>query len=80
MTVEMCLSLAQRGDRSGKSYLWAGVEYGRECWVGQSVAGGAPVNSTGGASDCSMTCAGNPSEYCGKGGKLSMYVRNGTVS
>jgi hypothetical protein len=28
--------------------------------------------------DCSMTCADNGTEYCGAGGYLNLYQRNGT--
>lgn len=77
MTIERCLSLAYK-------YQYAGVEYGRECWVGNTLN----VNGNGDGSEnnkgvtrgmnltddkCSSKCPGNSSEFCGAGGKLSLY-------
>ena len=43
-------------------YIYAGLEYGGECWCDNTLNSGAlPTNIT----DCSMTCNANSTEYCG---------------
>ncbi|KAK3308375.1 peptidase S8/S53 domain-containing protein [Chaetomium strumarium] len=62
MTVEKCIQLAQ-------GWQYAGVEYGGECWWGDS-----PVNPQGAnAGDCSQPCAGDAGELCGNGNRMIMY-------
>jgi WSC domain len=63
MTLEMCAT-----DCAGFTY-W-GVEYGGECYCGNSWNTGS-VNATG--SDCSFLCPGNDLEFCGAGNRLSSY-------
>jgi len=58
-------------DCAGFKY-W-GVEYGGECYCGNSFNTGSVVAQ---ASDCSFTCPGAPLEYCGAGNRLSAYVLN----
>jgi hypothetical protein len=65
MTVESCISMADAG-----GYQWAGLEYGRECWLGRNVLS-AVQNAT--SSQCNMVCKGNVTEYCGAGSRLSLY-------
>ncbi|KAK3501694.1 heme peroxidase [Neurospora crassa] len=63
MTLEGCAEAC-----SGWEYF--GVEYGRECYCGNTLRGGsapAPL------ADCSFTCAGTPYEYCGAGNRLELY-------
>lgn len=67
MTIETCLSLA-----GGHNY--AGIEYGRECWYGDGLSGGSLLPST---SDCTMTCSGDQSQYCGAGNRLVLYKVKG---
>ncbi|KAK4168541.1 putative copper radical oxidase [Cladorrhinum sp. PSN259] len=63
MTVAKCTSACLAAN-----YILAGVEYGGECFCGNTISnGGAP--STG----CSMTCNGNSSEFCGAGSRLNVY-------
>ncbi|KAH8801520.1 WSC domain-containing protein [Xylogone sp. PMI_703] len=52
------------------SYAYAGVEYGGECWCGNSFGSGAAPTSI---SECNMVCKGNSSEYCGAGSRLNVY-------
>ena len=67
MTIEACA-----GNCTGYNY-W-GVEYGGECYCGNTLgAGSIKAPET----DCSMTCAGNASEICGNGDRLSFYTLNG---
>ncbi|KAG0129679.1 hypothetical protein HOY82DRAFT_586064 [Tuber indicum] len=65
MTVDTCLGICN-------SYEYAGLEYGRECWCGNTLASGAvPAPQT----ECRMKCAGNALEYCGAGNRLSLYKK-----
>ena len=75
MTIEKCLADCWM-------YAYAGVEYGRECWCGNSLNWAGDIgNRTPGknltdfprGSDCGFLCPGNSSEYCGSGGKLSLF-------
>lgn len=65
MTVEMCLGLCY-------NYQYAGIEYGRECWCDNSIASTAVVASA--ESQCNKKCAGDATEICGAGLRLSMYT------
>ncbi|TVY48617.1 WSC domain-containing protein [Lachnellula occidentalis] len=67
-TIEACTAACS-------PYMYAGAEYGRECYCADSFGAGSAIAPDG---DCSMTCAGNQYEYCGAGNRLSVYVRNGT--
>jgi hypothetical protein len=62
MTVEKCISLCH-------GYTYVGVEYGRECYCGNSFESG----TTAPDSDCSFTCPGNAFEFCGAGDRLTVY-------
>ncbi|KAH8599832.1 hypothetical protein B0O99DRAFT_682314 [Bisporella sp. PMI_857] len=69
-TVEKCVAACS-------PYLYAGAEYGRECWCANSFGiGSAQVSD----SECSMTCSGDQYEYCGAGNRLTVYIKNGTDS
>nr|ABD61575.1 copper radical oxidase [Phanerodontia chrysosporium] len=66
MTIESCVSFC-----NSKSAIFAGTEYGQECYCGDSIGnGGAPTD----AGDCNMKCSGNSAETCGSGYRLSMYT------
>jgi hypothetical protein len=71
MTLEMCF-----GDCAGAGCKYWGVEYGGECYCGNSFGAGS-VAALGGNADCSFTCPGNPLEFCGAGNRLSTYVYTG---
>ncbi|PVH72962.1 hypothetical protein DL98DRAFT_608767 [Cadophora sp. DSE1049] len=64
MTVEKCVAFA-----ISNSWQYAGVEFGGQCFVGNSLHGAA----TAPQSDCSQACAGNPSETCGNGNRMQIY-------
>lgn len=66
MTVEYCLKSAKTA-----GYKYAGVEYGRECWVGNAI-NPSSGNATNQA-DCDMVCGGNALEFCGAGNRLNLY-------
>lgn len=61
------MSLAAAG-----GYTYAGLEYGQECWMGNTLLSPL-VNAT--ASACNMVCMGNVGEICGAGSVLSLYMR-----
>ncbi|KAI1279043.1 WSC domain-containing protein [Xylaria sp. FL0933] len=72
MTLESCEAFC---DAKGTTFF--GTEYGRECYCGNSFqSGSVPAPS----SDCSQPCAGNATEVCGNGNRLSVYAVNGTAS
>ncbi|KAF7311445.1 Glycoside hydrolase [Mycena kentingensis (nom. inval.)] len=57
----------------GKGYSIAAVEYGNECYCGNSFTS-QPANAA--ASDCNMKCAGDASQTCGAGYRMQVYVRS----
>ena len=69
MTVETCVDFC-----SGKGFSVAGTEYGSECYCANSIpAEAAPV--PGYMGNCMMPCAGDPGEYCGGFGTISLYQK-----
>ncbi|OTA08586.1 hypothetical protein A9Z42_0002750 [Trichoderma parareesei] len=72
MTPQMCLLHCSE-------YKYAGVEYGQECWCGDSLnlAGweGAVPGKNVTSSECDVVCPGNSTEYCGAGNRLQLYVK-----
>ncbi|AEO53498.1 glyoxal oxidase like protein [Thermothelomyces thermophilus ATCC 42464] len=64
MTVAKCTAACRAAN-----YILAGVEYGGECYCGNTIAnGGAPADS-----GCSMVCNGNSTEFCGGPDRLNVY-------
>ncbi|KAI0058608.1 copper radical oxidase [Artomyces pyxidatus] len=56
-------------------YSLSGMEFADECYCATSIAnGGVPEPAT----DCSMTCSGNSSEFCGGPNRLNVYNYTGT--
>lgn len=75
-TVEACAAACSK-------YTYFGVEYGSECYCGNAFNAGSVLAT--GASDpssngCSMTCAGNSTEYCGGANRLNAYQLNATAA
>lgn len=60
MTIEMCAA-----DCNGFSMF--GVEYGQECYCGNTLEAGSVKVAN--QNDCSFTCPGNKTEYCGAGNR-----------
>ncbi|KAK3337627.1 WSC domain-containing protein [Cercophora scortea] len=65
MTVESCFAFCSK-------YQFFGVEYGRECFCGNTLD--APRGS-----GCTTPCAGNANETCGAASRLDVYVNTGYV-
>jgi hypothetical protein len=60
------------------AYNYAGVEYGRECWCGNTLnlQGDTGATAAKNVTDtqCSFLCPGDNKAYCGAGSKLSLYI------
>lgn len=72
MTVESCVSYCSK---KNSQYVYAGVEYGQECWCGTTLGSNA-VNTT--MSSCSKVCSGNTTEFCGQSALLNVYYNDFT--
>ena len=75
VTVDACAAAC-------KGYTYFGVEYGSECYCGNTLNAGSVVAAGGSspaANGCSMTCAANKNQYCGGSNRLNVY-RVGTTS
>ncbi|KAK7966705.1 WSC domain containing protein [Apiospora aurea] len=69
MTAEICAAFCS-------AYHYFGTEYGRECYCGNVLdSSSKPAAIT----DCSMSCAGDKSTYCGAGNRLGVYFSNATT-
>lgn len=72
MTAERCFDHC-------KTYAWAGLEYGSECWCGNAltyegnVAGGAVPGYNVTDSECKSLCPGDKMQYCGAGSRMQVY-------
>ncbi|KAF3090160.1 hypothetical protein TWF102_009377 [Orbilia oligospora] len=62
MTIAACMARAA-------GYNFAGVEYGQECWYGNTLAGTSHAESSG----CNMPCPGKATELCGGGNRIQLY-------
>lgn len=59
---------------AGRGYKYAGTEYARECWCGNSYAPSRqPKTTKVSLAGCSTKCKGNTAQYCGGGDWLSLY-------
>ncbi|KAK4213652.1 WSC domain-containing protein [Rhypophila decipiens] len=70
LTAEKCATAC-----SGFKYF--GLEYGRECYCGDSINQGSIETA---AEECSFSCPGNSAETCGAGGRLTLYTGNSAAS
>eukprot|EP00026_Physarum_polycephalum_P005850 Phypoly_transcript_05889.p1 GENE.Phypoly_transcript_05889~~Phypoly_transcript_05889.p1 ORF type:complete len:562 (+),score=58.97 Phypoly_transcript_05889:161-1846(+) len=64
-TVEYC-----RAACGNAGYAYAGLQYGQECWCGNQYGS----NGQAPQSDCSIPCAGDPTETCGNGYRNSIFT------
>jgi len=67
MTVELCEAFCVA--QSGLDYDLAGLEYGSECYCGDTLG----YKPTLGYTDCSTACVGNTCEVCEGGSRLSVF-------
>jgi hypothetical protein len=65
MTLESCAA-------SCTGFTFWGVEYGGECYCGNTLDATSLV-ATNGPADCSFVCPGQAYEYCGAGNLLELY-------
>lgn len=70
MTAEKCATAC-----SGFKYF--GLEYGRECYCGNTINEGSQETAL---AECSFACPGNSAQECGAGGRLSLYTRSDEVT
>jgi hypothetical protein len=69
-TIEACAAACA-------GYNLFGVEYGEECYCANSLASSSQRADL---EDCSMSCAGNASEFCGAGNRLNVYQNKQVAS
>lgn len=71
MTVEGCVDFCSK-----KNMAYAGLEYARECYCGNTLGSGSQseVVAEGSSSQCNMVCAGNKQQMCGGPSRLNMYT------
>jgi hypothetical protein len=55
-------------------YKYFGVEYGRECYCGNTLNEGSVLTVK--QEDCSFACPGDKSQLCGAGQRLSLYAKS----
>ena len=70
MTIEYCAS-------NCTGYTYFGVEFGNECYCGNSLGAGSVRTAEG---DCDMNCPGKTKEVCGAGNRLTLYSLGGKSS
>ncbi|KAJ3176268.1 hypothetical protein HK101_010463 [Irineochytrium annulatum] len=69
-TVEDCLSACS-------AYSYAGLEYGGECWCGNSFLNTTSVDVP--LAQCNDPCNGNKAEICGSGNRLTLYIAQSII-
>lgn len=67
MTLENCAAFCD-------GYRYFGTEYAGECFCGNTLH---PTSTEAALEDCSMTCTGNPYQYCGGPNRLELYEAAG---
>jgi hypothetical protein len=66
MTIEKCTGICGAG-----GFVYAGLEYGQECFCGNTLDNGASISSVSG--ECKMPCAGNSAQICGGPNAINLY-------
>ncbi|WWC85175.1 uncharacterized protein L201_000032 [Kwoniella dendrophila CBS 6074] len=66
MTIDTCTSFCK-----SSGFTLAAVEYGKECYCGNSLVNGASLSKY--STQCTMTCAGNKKQNCGGPNALQVY-------
>ena len=67
MTVDKCVGFCQSG-----GYKMAGLEFGSECYCGNSLAGGASTSSM--SYECKRPCSGDSTQICGGPDAINLYI------
>ncbi|KAK7042275.1 putative fungistatic metabolite [Favolaschia claudopus] len=77
MTITSCVAKCD-----SLNFKYAGAEYANECYCGNSFQGGDTGGGTLDDGSCTMNCAGDATQKCGAGFRLSAYVKqsNATVA
>lgn len=70
ITLEACASFCG-------GYIFFGVEFGRECYCGNSLLAGSTTATDG---RCNMQCLGNSVQICGGGNGLSLYEYSAIIN
>lgn len=70
-TVELCTAAC-----SSQGFNMAGLEYGSQCWCGNSISAYSANTADVG---CSQKCSGNDKQKCGYSGRLSVYSSGSLV-
>ncbi|KAK4504153.1 hypothetical protein PRZ48_005069 [Zasmidium cellare] len=60
----------------GSSYPLFGLQYSSECYCGSAIAASSKLTDD---SQCSMTCKGNNSQFCGGSARMQVYQLPGTI-
>ncbi|KAJ6591192.1 glyoxal oxidase N-terminus-domain-containing protein [Mycena vulgaris] len=68
MTVDKCVATC-----SGMGFHMAGAEYADECYCGDAYQATSSGGGVAAPNDCTMACAGEATQQCGSGGRLSVY-------
>jgi Domain of unknown function (DUF1996)/WSC domain len=75
MSIENCQAYCTK-----EGYPIAGLEYGRECWCGNSLSPTNPLQTQAScASIAQMVCAGNRTEYCGAPNLITLWNNTALV-
>lgn len=72
MTPQLCISAAM-AYLPTTTYLFAGVEYGRECYAATAVPSPEPVSLVG-KNACQIACKGDSSQMCGGRNMYNLYA------
>lgn len=68
-TVSSCVQFC-----NDRGFRYAGVEYGKECFCGNSIAPGRlPDAAAGFLGNCNFPCSGDPDQICGGYGQIGIY-------
>lgn len=81
MSVESCISAAKARLSAipATTYLFVGLEYGRECYAHTAAPSPQPTEIVG-SKACTMTCKGNPTQICGAGKMYNLYASGPTIT
>ncbi|KAK3384616.1 hypothetical protein B0T24DRAFT_674362 [Lasiosphaeria ovina] len=72
LTGSLCQELCNRN-----GYIYAGTEYGTQCWCGNSVR---TTSTKANEAACNMPCPGKTSEKCGAAWFMNLYSKNSATT